>query len=227
MVLKKLYLALFLISLAVLSSVIATDLHTIEGGLVANDILKDVSSLESNTKILINGGQYSALVRKDGKFTIQNVPPGSYLLEVSSRRYLYPRLRVNVDASGVEAFITILGADWPDTVNKNVQHSNVNAPKTANALPYPLELKARAMADYFVPRESFSIASVFANPLIIMMGVSVVLLLVMPKMMEGLDPEALKELQENQPQNSLEMPDISGALANFMTGKSDAKTKKN
>jgi len=57
---------------------------------------------------------------------------------------------VNVDASGVEAFITILGADWPDTVNKNVQHSNVNAPKTANALPYPLELKARAMADYFV-----------------------------------------------------------------------------
>ena len=41
------------------------------------------------------------------------------------------------------------------------------------------------------------------------------------------DPEALKEIQENQPQNSLEMPDISGALANFMTGKGDAKTKKN
>ncbi|CAG8519707.1 7564_t:CDS:2, partial [Paraglomus occultum] len=157
----------------------------------------------------------------------QNVPPGSYLLEVSSRRYLYPRLRVNVDASGIQAFITILGADWPDKINTNAQHPNVNALKTANALLYPLELKARTMADYFSPRESFSIASLFANPLIIMMGVSIVLLVVMPKMMEGLDPEALKELQENQPQNSLEMPDISGALANFMTGKSDTKSKKN
>ena len=56
-----------------------------------------------------------------------------------------------MDASGVQAFITILGADWPNTVvNTNNQHSNVNALKTANALPYPLELKARAVADYFV-----------------------------------------------------------------------------
>jgi hypothetical protein len=79
-----------------------------------------------------------------------------------------------------------------------------------------------------------------------MMGISVILLVAMPKMMEGLgmehylyfklffanldaltfelkscetDPEALKEMRESQPQNSLEMPDISGALANFMTGK--------
>jgi hypothetical protein len=60
-----------------------------------------------------------------------------------------------VDDSGVQAYFTLLGTDWSNVVVANPQgFSDVNSPKYANAntLPYPLELKARAVVDYFAVR---------------------------------------------------------------------------
>ncbi|CAI2186527.1 3840_t:CDS:2, partial [Funneliformis geosporum] len=190
-------LILVLLSLFAIPS-ICIETYKIEGRLVPN-----LSQLEPSTKIVLDGGKYSVLIRKNGKFVIDNVPPGSYLLEVSSRKFIYPKIRVDVDPRGVRPFVTITGSEWSN-----------NGP----ALQYPLELSARSPSDYFVVREGFSITSLFANPYIIMMGFSVVILFIMPKMMANLDQDALKELQENQTQNPLaEMPDISSTLANYLS----------
>lgn len=57
--------------------------------------------------------------------------------------------------------------------------------------------------------------------MILMMGFSLVIFMVMPKMMESMDPEALKELQENQNQMRQQLtggPEISQRLANMFGG---------
>lgn len=199
----SLCLILVFLSLFAIPS-ICIETYKIEGRLVPSFALKDLSQLEPTTKIVLDGGKYSTLIRKNGKFVIDNVPPGSYLLEVTSRKFIYPKIRIDVDPRGVRPFVTITGSEW-----------SYNGP----ALQYPLELSARSTADYFLAREGFSITSLFANPYIIMMGFSVVILFIMPKMMANLDQDALKELQENQAQNPLaEMPDISTTLANYLSG---------
>ncbi|RHZ88548.1 hypothetical protein Glove_22g230 [Diversispora epigaea] len=191
---------------------ITTFSYEIEGKFAVNFVLQDISQLEPTTKVILDGGKYSALILKNGNFVINNVPQGSYLLEVLSRKYIYPKIRVDVDSRGVRPSVTSTGSEW----------NNLGP-----SLSYPLELYARSTADYFMPREGFSITSLLANPYIIMMGISVVFLILMPKMMAGLDQEALQELQQNQPTNPLEMPDISSTLANFLTGGSNEKTSNN
>ncbi|GBB91874.1 hypothetical protein RclHR1_01930016 [Rhizophagus clarus] len=196
-------LVLFFLCLFAIPS-FCVETYKIEGKLVPSLTIKDVSQLEPTTKIILDGGKYSALIRKNGKFVIEDVPQGSYLLEISSKKFIYPKIRVDVDSEGVRPFVTIIGSEWSNT---------------GPSLQYPLELPARSASEYFMVRDGFSIASLFANPYIIMMGFSVLLLFIMPKMMANMDPDALKELQENQAQNPLaEMPDISTTLANFMSG---------
>ena len=81
--------------------------------------------------------------------------------------------------------------------------------------------------------------SIFANPMMLLMGFSILMMFAMPKMMEGLDPEALEEVKQSQAraQSMLNptqaannnMPDFAQQLANFMAPPStskDAKGKK-
>ncbi|KAG9299620.1 hypothetical protein G9A89_020791 [Geosiphon pyriformis] len=203
-------LYLFLLAIFNISVAIGTNTFKIEGHLITNPILQDLSDVEINTKIVLYGRKiYSALARKDGKFTFEDVPSGSYLLEVLSRKYIYPKLRVDVSEIEITPFVTMPGFEWGTL---------------GPAVPYPLELTPRATADYFVIREGFSIASIFANPLLIMMGVSVLMLFVMPKMMANIDPEELEQMQKSQPTNPLEqLPDISSALANWGKDKGNKK----
>jgi hypothetical protein len=52
--------------------------------------------------------------------------------------------------------------------------------------------------------------------MILITGFSLIMVFVMPKMMENMDPEALKELQQQQAnQPKLEMPDVSSYMANM------------
>ncbi|CAG8716336.1 3897_t:CDS:2 [Dentiscutata erythropus] len=204
-------LVLLSISLLILPTT-SSDLFEVEGRFALNNVLKDISQLEPTTKVVLDGGKYSTFIRKDGKFVIDNVPPGSYLFEVLSRKYIYPRLKIVVESDGeVLPSVTIIGSEWD---NKGP------------SLPYPLELYARAPADYFIPREGFSITSLLFNPYIIFMGFSVILLLVMPKMMANLDQTALQELQQNQAQNPFDF-DLSSSLAKYLSGGNEADKSSN
>jgi len=66
-------------------------------------------------------------------------------------------------------------------------------------LPFPLPLEPLvAKPTFFEKREGFNWGGMLMNPMVIMMGVTVMIMFVMPKMMANMDPEQLKEMQEMQ-----------------------------
>ncbi|KAG0234650.1 hypothetical protein BGX31_004498 [Mortierella sp. GBA43] len=146
------------------------------------------------------------MITREGKFVFPDVPEGSYLLEVQSPQYIYPTVRLTVTGKETKAYLVTLGADWSN--NDNI-------------VQYPFLLVPRAPATFFIPREGFKISYLFANPMMLMMGFSVLMLFLMPKLMANMDPAALEEMQGMQDATqmpSFEMPDISATLAKFSAG---------
>ncbi len=70
------------------------------------------------------------------------------------------------------------------------------------AAKYPLEIKAVGPLDFFVPKPTFSYLDMLKNPYMLFMGVMLVISIMMPKMMEGMDPEQLKKMQEEAEENN-------------------------
>ncbi|XRB22347.1 ER membrane protein complex subunit 7 [Pseudoscourfieldia marina] len=136
--------------------------------------------------LLINSGERRSTVPlKDGSFTLLDVAPGIHILEVAAPGYRFPRLRVEMSARHAGKFRAALVEN----------HRNI--------LPLPLTVHPMGAVQFFEPRpQFFSLATLYRNPMILLMGFSLVMLFVMPKMMENMDEEQKKELQErmaNQP----------------------------
>ncbi|KAF9430688.1 hypothetical protein BGZ94_004904 [Podila epigama] len=177
----------------------------ISGNLNSHGENANPRDLSSQTRVILSGGEYSAMVTKDGRFTFPNIPEGSYLLEVQSPQYIFPTLKVVVSDKESKAYLVTYGADWS---NNDIQ------------IQFPLSLSPKAHISYFIPREGFKLSSLFANPMMLMMGFSVLMLFVMPKLLANMDPEAMEELQgQDAPQMpNFEMPDLAETLAKFSTG---------
>ncbi len=64
---------------------------------------------------------------------------------------------------------------------------------------YPLVLLPHSRVDYFEKKQEISIIKMITgNPMMIMMAISFGAMMFMPKMMEGMDKEQLKQMQEQQ-----------------------------
>lgn len=91
--------------------------------------------------------------------------------------------------------------------------------KDGPVVELPLFLRPRVEYKFESDPPIFSIWSILGNPMILMTVVPLGLLLLMPKLMENMDPEALKEFQEAQkkgtPAQPIEMPDVSQTIANW------------
>eukprot|EP00003_Mantamonas_plastica_P033196 TRINITY_DN9385_c0_g1_i6.p1 TRINITY_DN9385_c0_g1~~TRINITY_DN9385_c0_g1_i6.p1 ORF type:complete len:218 (+),score=67.37 TRINITY_DN9385_c0_g1_i6:62-655(+) len=132
-----------------------------------------------NTQVLLKGGKYSAVPRTDGSFVIFDVSPGVYSLHVASIGYIFPDLRVEVSAK------------VPGRVRARFAGHN-----NRTYVPYPLVLLPEQPAEYFEVNQGFSVRDIMANPMFLMMGFTLLLAFVVPKLMGQLDPEDMKELQE-------------------------------
>lgn len=65
------------------------------------------------------------------------------------------------------------------------------------AAQYPLLLKAATGVRYFQKKKQLSIIGMITgNPMMIVMAISLVAVMVMPKMLQGLSPEELAELKK-------------------------------
>ncbi|KAK3835181.1 MAG: hypothetical protein JOS17DRAFT_736464 [Linnemannia elongata] len=202
-------LTVAVVALLSLSSVSAAE---VSGYIVGFGENAHPRELSSQTRVLLSGGQYSSMVNKDGKFIFTNVPEGTYLLEVQSPQYTYPTVKVTLAGKETKANLVSLGFDWSNN---------------DNPLQLPLTLVPRAPTTFFVPREGFKLSSLFANPMMLMMGASVLMLFVMPKLMANMDAESMEEMQgmqEDMQMPSFEMPDISATLAKFSTGGSSGSS---
>lgn len=137
----------------------------------------------------LNNGLYTAIPHQDGTFVFHSVPPGSYLLEVFDTQRIWPTVKIDVSAK---------------------QAGKLRALMTHNRLPLPLPLPIEPLVgapSFFEKREGFKISSMLMNPMVIMMILTMFIMMAMPKMMQGLDEEQLKEMQE-----------ISGGMSSLLTG---------
>eukprot|EP01119_Soliformovum_irregulare_P007737 TRINITY_DN201_c0_g1_i1.p1 TRINITY_DN201_c0_g1~~TRINITY_DN201_c0_g1_i1.p1 ORF type:complete len:218 (+),score=38.77 TRINITY_DN201_c0_g1_i1:3-656(+) len=139
-------------------------------------------------------GTSRTIMRTDGNFRFADVSKGSYLLQISSTDYLFPFIRVDVTKnSQVRAF------------------KQMSAGEDRDLLPYPLRISPDAPADFFLVKEGFQVMSLIKNPMIIMMGVTLIFTMVIPKMLSGIDQEAMAELTKKEGETEVKEPPIKWA----------------
>ncbi|KAL6980220.1 hypothetical protein U1Q18_021863 [Sarracenia purpurea var. burkii] len=130
----------------------------------------------SNVKVILNGGQLVTFLRPDGYFSFHNVPAGTHLVEVTAIGYFFSPVRVDVSARNpgkVQAALT----------------------ETRRVLT-ELVLEPLREEQYFEIREPFSIMSVVKSPMGLMMGFMLIVVFLMPKLVENMDPEEMRRAQE-------------------------------
>ncbi|CAO3647737.1 unnamed protein product [Cunninghamella blakesleeana] len=181
---------------------IFTSASIINGNIVTNGILtgKLDKHLCPSTRVTLSG-VYTAAVTEDGSFSFYNVAPGSYLLEIYNIDYIFPKLRVNVKENEIDGAYVGVGIGWD---------------KTGYAVPHPFVLKAKAEAEYFTPKQGFNVLGMFKNPMFLMLGFSGIMMFIMPKMLQNMDPEAMKELtqpQSDRQNKGNETPSLSQMFA--------------
>ncbi|KAE9586937.1 putative carbohydrate-binding-like protein [Lupinus albus] len=130
----------------------------------------------SNVKVSLNGGQRVTFLRPDGYFSFHNVPAGTHLIEVAALGYFFSPVRVDVSARNpgkIQAALTETRRGLSEFV-----------------------LEPLKGEQYYEIREPFSIMSIVKSPMGLMMGFMLIVVFLMPKLMENMDPEEMKRAQE-------------------------------
>lgn len=97
-----------------------------------------------------------------------------------------------------------------------------NDPSVKNSPVIPMEFSPYSRSTFITAPESLSIFSFLFSPMILLSAFSLVLVLVMPKLMENLDPEELKEMQRSQANANALLSgtsDLSNRLSNALAGR--------
>ncbi|OAE29547.1 hypothetical protein AXG93_702s1000 [Marchantia polymorpha subsp. ruderalis] len=140
-------------------------------------------SKTANIKVVLNGGEQLTFIRPDGYFAFQGVTAGTHLLEVVAMGYYFSPVRVDVSAR---------------------LHGQVRAiaVETRRTLPDALVLEPLREEFYYERREPFSVVGLLKSPMGLMVGFMLVAVFLLPKLMDSIDPEEMKRVQEemrNQP----------------------------
>ncbi|XP_020270555.1 ER membrane protein complex subunit 7 homolog [Asparagus officinalis] len=153
----------------------------------------------SNIKVILNGGQRVSFVQRDGYFSFYNVPAGTHLIEVTAPGYFFSPVRVDISARNP---------------------GNVQAALTENKRALQeLVLEPLAEEKYYETREPFSVMSLVKSPMGLMVGFMLIVMFVMPKLVENMDPEEIKKAQEEMRSQ--------GGLAGMLTGAATGATRSN
>eukprot|EP00249_Psilotum_nudum_P007304 c20464_g1_i1 orf=349-966(-) len=158
--------------------------YTIDGR-VKTDALgtKGLPPKTADVKVILNGGQRVAFIRPDGYFAFHGVPAGTHLVEVVAMGFFFSPVRVDVSAR---------------------LHGQVQATLTENrkSLGEFLTLEPLREEQYYEKREPFSLMGLLKSPMGLMVGFMLVAVVLLPKLMENIDPEEMKRVQSemrNQP----------------------------
>ena len=182
-----------------------TPTGTIEGRLQ----FPDKAPFNVTTRITLNHGEYSTYSRADGGFTFYNVIPGIHVLDIQSTVYHFSQVKIQLLEDDMEN-------------PKCLEYMYPGAKKQATM--HPLVLNAIATYDYFEVRKGFSIFSILANPMVLMMAFSVGLMFLMPKMMEGLEPEERERIKQ-QMEVQKDPTKMLGQMWGDITGANDEDSK--
>ncbi|KAF8581379.1 hypothetical protein K439DRAFT_1636250 [Ramaria rubella] len=201
--------ACLFMSLSFLSLLV--DAFDVTGKIQWNDVCHGFEDIQG-ARVILDDGRWFGYVRKDGRFTIPDVDPGTYILSVSSSNFQFNQLRVDVSTAEPHASIHAYVPGTPLSP----------APPVSSA--YPIILFARAKNVYFVEREGFDPLGMLKSPMMLMMLATGGFLFATPYLMANMDQDTLKEVKGRQDkmyaaQNSLQNMDIGG-LAKLLGGES-------
>lgn len=193
-------LLLVLFSLYSLAQQVTTSL---EGRLA----FPDKTPFNITTKITLNSGEYTTYSRTDGSFIIYDVPPGVHQLDIDSKAYLFGQIKIQL---------------LEDSMNspKCLEYAYPGAAK--RVISYPLVIYAKGTYQYFETKKGFSIFSMLKNPMVLMMLFSVGMMVIMPKMMEGMDPEE-KARMKQQMESQSDPTQMFSKMFGELTGAADAE----
>ena len=172
------FLLLILLQICISSSVsssVSSPTMVVQGHVSIPD-----STPAVNFRVTLNGNEYVTMSDIHGAFSFHNIPSGIYLLDVQSLYQMYPQFKLKVDADN-------------GTINA-VEYKYPGAKRLPAV--YPLVVTALVPISYFQHRPPFSVIGLlWQNPMITMMVGMFGMMMLFPKMLEGLDPEKMKEMQ--------------------------------
>ncbi|KAI1307226.1 ER membrane protein complex subunit 7 [Halotydeus destructor] len=169
-----------------------------EGKVVAPPDVDMTPQWLATTRVIVNYGEFLAFLRGDGSFEVTNLPPGSYLIEVTNPDYFYEPIRVDVNSKG----------------KMRARKVNYLQTSAVSQIAYPLRFKPKGPYKYFHTRETWRLTDMLMNPMVLMMVLPLLLIMVLPKMMNAADPETQKEMQ-NMQMPKYELPDMSEMMTSL------------
>uniref|UniRef100_A0A4W3HSS6 Endoplasmic reticulum membrane protein complex subunit 7 n=1 Tax=Callorhinchus milii TaxID=7868 RepID=A0A4W3HSS6_CALMI len=142
----------------------------------------------------------------DGTFTVNDVPSGSYVVEVVSPAYRFEPVRIDITSKG------------------KIRARQVNYLKASEVirLPYPIQIKSAGPPPYFMKRETWGWSDFLMNPMVIMMVLPLLIILLLPKVVNTNDPEMRREMEQsmNMLNPNHELPDVSEFMTRLFSSKS-------
>ncbi|KZO96216.1 hypothetical protein CALVIDRAFT_537407 [Calocera viscosa TUFC12733] len=178
----------------------------IKGNIRANDLLADLSprGLSSSTRVVLDGGRWSARVARGGEWELQGVPEGEWVLDVLSPQYDFDQYLVRVPSDPAS----------PPTLHPHTPFSPLSS--TAHTLPSPLSLSPRASRAWVQREDGFGtqIKGMLANPMMLLMGATVIGVVLVPMLLKNMDPDAAGEAAKRR--DMIARGDIGGGLKGIM-----------
>ncbi|PAV68942.1 hypothetical protein WR25_02142 [Diploscapter pachys] len=204
------------ILIALIELVVGEDVSTTAASnfRVEGDVIFPASSKgerwASNSRVLLNHGQHIGFVKEDGSFVVDNVPSGSYVVQIENVDFLFEPIRVDITGKG----------------KMRARKLSILQPNAVSQLPYPLKLTAREPTRYFRKREEWRITDMLLSPMVLMLLLPFLVMVIIPKLTAN-DPQLQKEM-EQMSLPKMDMPDVSEMMANYFGGgpKKTASNKK-
>lgn len=160
------------------------------------------------TEITLNGGEHRAFTRPDGSFRFHDVAPGVYLLDVWSTEYLFSQFKLNLPEQAEEPI-------------RALEYMYPGAAKRPAA--YPVDLRPHVKLEYFDKRQQPGLHTLFKNPMLLMMAFTMCMVVFMPKLMDSLDPEERKRMEDQMANSSDPQKMLKGLFGMGDDEKSDSE----
>uniref|UniRef100_A0A3B3B6E8 Endoplasmic reticulum membrane protein complex subunit 7 n=1 Tax=Oryzias melastigma TaxID=30732 RepID=A0A3B3B6E8_ORYME len=158
----------------------------------------------STARVLVDGEDYVGFLRTDGGFSVNDVPSGSYVVEVVTPSYRFEPVRVDITSKG------------------KMRARMVNYIKTSEVIrqPYPLQIRSSGPHSYFMKRETWGWTDFLMNPMVMMMVLPLLIIVLLPKVVNTNDPEMRKEMEQsmNMLNPNPELPDVSELMTKLFSG---------
>jgi len=197
----------------ILSYVLLVSALDLTGSVSWNNACPDYRALK-HARAVLDNGQISGSITRNGSFVIPDVPHGTYILSVIAHDYNFDELRIDVS-----------DATLVPEVRPYIPGTPLNPPSSV-LLTYPITLQPRKKLEFFMPVESFNLVAMFSNPMMLLMVVGGGMMLAMPYLIKNMDPESLQEFKEQQArmsgiQNAMASGDLKSGFSALLKAAED------